>query len=66
MRFKGVVKDAKLSGRGINIHILGGDDCSTDELRVYFDEAVMVGIEIIAPDNAVEVDADGWQLNGEE
>lgn len=63
MQFKGVVHDAKLSSRGINIHILGGDDCSTDELRVYFDEAVMVSIDIIAPN--AEVREDGYELDGE-
>lgn len=63
MQFKGVVRDAKLSSRGINIHILGGDDCSTDELRAYFDEAVMVSIEIIAPDAGYEVGS--FELDGE-
>lgn len=50
MQFRGVVKDAKLSSRGINIHLLASDDCSTDDLRAYFEEPVMVSIEIIAPE----------------
>lgn len=58
-----MLKDAKLSSRGVNIHLLGGDDCSTDELRVYFDEPVMVTVEIIAPD--AEVERDGYELYGE-
>ena len=56
MQFKGTVKDAKLSSRGINIHLLASDDCSTDDLRAYFDEPVMVSIEIIAPEANVEFD----------
>lgn len=63
MQFKAMLKDAKLSSRGVNIHLIGGDDCSTDELRVYFDEAVMVTVEIIAPN--AEVEHDGYELYGE-
>ena len=47
MQFKGSVKDAKLSSRGIDIHLIASDDCSTDDLRAYFEEPVMVSIEII-------------------
>lgn len=63
MRFRGTVKDAKLSSRGINIHMLASDDCSTDDLRAYFDELVMVNIEIVVPD--AEVVQDGFELDGE-
>lgn len=60
MRFRGTVKDAKLSSRGINIHLLASDDCSTDDLRAYFDELVMVSIDIVAPDaGATELELDG-------
>lgn len=63
MRFRGTVKDAKLSSKGINIHMLASDDCSTDDLRAYFDELVMVNIEIVAPD--AEVVQEGFELDGE-
>ena len=63
MRFRGTVKDAKLSSRGINIHLLASDDCSTDDLRAYFDELVMVSIDIVAPD--AEVVQDAFELDGE-
>lgn len=63
MRFRGTVKDAKLSSKGINIHLLASDDCSTDDLRAYFDELVMVNIEIVVPD--AEVVQDGFELDGE-
>lgn len=60
MRFRGTVKDAKLSSRGINIHLLASDDCSTDDLRAYFDELVMVSIDIVAPDaDVTELELDG-------
>lgn len=62
MRFRGTVKDAKLSSRGINIHLLASDDCSTDDLRAYFDELVMVSIDIVAPDAGaaeLELELDG-------
>lgn len=63
MRFRGTVKDAKLSSRGINIHLLASDDCSTDDLRAYFDELVMVSIDIVAPDaDAAELEL---ELDGE-
>jgi len=62
MQFRGTVKDAKLSSRGINIHLLASDDCSTDDLRAYFDELVMVGIEIIAPEAH---EADTYELDFE-
>ena len=61
MQFRGTVKDAKLSSRGINIHLLASDDCSTDDLRAYFDEPVMVSIEIIAPDAEV---GENFELDG--
>jgi len=64
MRFRGTVKDAKLSSKGINIHMLASDDCSTDDLRAYFDELVMVNIEIVVPD--AEVVQDAFELDGEE
>lgn len=64
MQFKGTVKDAKLSSRGINIHLLASDDCSTDDLRAYFDEPVMVSIEIIAPEAGIEVDPITGELVG--
>ena len=64
MQFKGTVKDAKLSSRGINIHLLASDDCSTDDLRAYFDELVMVSIEIIAPEAGIEVDPITGELVG--
>ena len=63
MRFRGTVKDAKLSSKGINIHLLASDDCSTDDLRAYFDELVMVNIEIVVPD--AEVMRDSFELDGE-
>ncbi len=63
MRFRGTVKDAKLSSRGINIHLLASDDCSTDDLRAYFDELVMVNIEIVVPD--AEAVQDSFELDGE-
>lgn len=63
MQFKGSVKDAKLSSRGIDIHLIASDDCSTDDLRAYFDELVMVNIEIIAPE--AEYAVDGFELDGE-
>ena len=62
MQFRGTVKDAKLSSRGINIHLLASDDCSTDDLRAYFDEPVMVSIEIIAPDAEV---GENYEFTGE-
>lgn len=63
MRFRGTVKDAKLSSKGINIHLLASDDCSTDDLRAYFDELVMVSIDIVVPD--AEVVQDAFELDGE-
>jgi hypothetical protein len=63
MRFRGTVKDARLSSKGINIHLLASDDCSTDDLRAYFDELVMVNIEIVAPE--AEVVQDAFELDGE-
>lgn len=63
MQFKGSVKDAKLSSRGIDIHLIASDDCSTDDLRAYFEEPVMVSIEIIAPEAGYDVD--GFELDGE-
>lgn len=63
MQFKGSVKDAKLSSRGIDIHLIASDDCSTDDLRAYLDELVMVNIEIIAPE--AEYAVDGFELDGE-
>lgn len=63
MQFKGSVKDAKLSSRGIDIHLIASDDCSTDDLRAYFDELVMVNIEIIAPE--AEYAVDSFELDGE-
>lgn len=63
MRFRGTVKDAKLSSKGINIHLLASDDCSTDDLRAYFDELVMVNIEIVVPD--AEVVQESFELDGE-
>ena len=63
MRFRGTVKDARLSSKGINIHLLASDDCSTDDLRAYFDELVMVSIEIVAPE--AEVVQDAFELDGE-
>lgn len=65
MRFRGTVKDAKLSSRGINIHLLASDDCSSDDLRAYFDELVMVSIEIVAPDAEVVNEAINFELDGE-
>lgn len=65
MRFRGTVKDAKLSSRGINIHLLASDDCSTDDLRAYFDELVMVSIDIVAPDAEVVDESFSFELNGE-
>ena len=62
MQFKSVIKDAKMTSTGINIHMLGGDDCSTDELRCYFDEPVMVTVEIIHPSSTVE---DEYEVGGE-
>ena len=64
MRFRGTVKDAKLSSRGINIHLLASDDCSCDDLRLYLDELVMVDIEIVVPD--AEVVQDAFELDGEQ
>ena len=55
MQFRGVIKDAKLSKTGLIIRVLGGDDCSTDELRLYLDEPVMVSVDIIAADAEVVV-----------
>lgn len=63
MRFRGTVKDAKLSSKGINIHLLASDDCSTDDLRAYFDELVMVNIEIVVPD--AEAMQDSFELDSE-
>ena len=63
MQFKGSVKDAKLSSRGIDIHLIASDDCSTDDLRAYFEEPVMVIIELIAPEAGDDVD--GCELEGE-
>lgn len=63
MRFRGTVKDARLSSKGINIHLLASDDCSTDDLRAYFDELVMVSIDIVAPE--AEVVQDTFELDGE-
>ena len=65
MRFRGTVKDAKLSSRGINIHLLASDDCSTDDLRAYFDELVMVSIDIVAPDAEVVDESFNFELDGE-
>ena len=61
MQFKAVIKDAKLTSRGVNIHLVGGDDLSTDELRAYLDEMVMVNVEIVQPVQA----AGGWEIDGE-
>ena len=54
MRFKAVIKDAKLSKSGLVIRVFGGDDCAADDLRMYFDETVMLSVDLIAPDAEVE------------
>lgn len=61
MQFKATIRDAKLTSRGVNVHLVGGDDLSTDELRAYLDEAVIVTVEVITPSVAV----DAWELDGE-
>ena len=61
MQFKATIRDAKLTSRGVNVHLVGGDDLSTEELRAYLDEAVIVTVEVITPSVAV----DAWELDGE-
>lgn len=63
MQFRGAVKDAKLSSKGIDIHLIASDDCSTDDLRAYFDELVMVSIDIVVPE--AEVIQGTFELDGE-
>lgn len=50
MQFKAVIKDAKVSKNGVIIRVLASDDCSTDDLRMYMDDPVMLDVNLIAPD----------------
>lgn len=63
MQFRAVLKDAKLSKNGVTIRAIASDDCSTDDLRAYLEEPVLLSIEIIAPD--AEVVQDAFELDGE-
>lgn len=54
MQFRAVLKDAKLTKSGVTIRAVASDDCSTDDLRVYLEEPVMINVEIIAPEAEVE------------
>lgn len=63
MQFKAIIKDAKLSKNGFIIRALASDDCDTNDLRAYFDEPVMLDVNLIAPD--AEYAADGSELDGE-
>lgn len=50
MQFKAVIKDAKVSKSGVIIRVLASDDCSTDDLRMYMDDPVMLDVNLIAPE----------------
>lgn len=63
MLFKSVIKDAKLSKSGVIIRVLASDDCSTDDLRAYLEEPVMIEVNLITPD--AEYATDGFELDGE-
>ena len=54
MQFKAVIKDAKVSKSGVIIRVLASDDCSTDDLRMYMDDPVMLDVNLIAPDAEYE------------
>lgn len=48
MQFRAIIKDAKLSKNGVIIRALASDDCDTNDLRAYFDEPVMLDVNLIA------------------
>lgn len=56
MRFQAVIKNAKLSGRGVNINIQGGDDLSMDELRCFIEQPCVIDVSIANPAENVIVD----------
>lgn len=60
MQFKAVIKDAKVSKSGVIIRVLASDDCSTDDLRMYMDDPVMLDVNLIAPEAEY-----AYELNGE-
>ena len=60
MQFKAVIKDAKVSKSGVIIRVLASDDCSTDDLRLYMDDPVMLDVNLIAPEAEY-----AYELNGE-
>lgn len=59
MQFKAVIKDAKVSKSGVIIRVLASDDCSTDDLRMYMDDPVMLDVNLIAPESEYTYELDG-------
>lgn len=62
MQFKAVIKDAKVSKSGVIIRALASDDCSTDDLRMYMDDPVLIDVNLISPEAEY---ADHYELDGE-
>lgn len=63
MQFRAIIKDAKLSKNGVIIRALASDDCDTNDLRAYFDEPVMLDVNLIAPD--AEYDSEPLAIDGD-
>ena len=62
MQFKAVIKDAKVSKSGVIIRVVASDDCSTDDLRMYMDDPVLLDVNLISPEAEY---ADPYELDGE-
>lgn len=64
LEFKATLRDAKVSSDKIIITLLGGDDLSVDELRMYFGEIVNIRVEFVQPPLPVMA-SEGYMVNAE-